>query len=280
MRIDRLQQGLYLALAGLGASVIWTHAHVAREDLGDDLLTLAVLTGPTDVHRPHPHGGETLLPATSAVVTVAAVEPGDRLVARVNDYDYRHDVEFGETKTTIRDDLIAQIAAGEADALDVVAAGTDGLALAPQWLGALRALSVSGSLSVSGVARAADAVQVSDATVTAAVVLEAYSRGREPRDGATALLRRALEWLRRLDAQEILERHGLAIWAYGVPVDLSVIVGAEWETRASVDLTVAARSVSIEPVDAIEHVTVGVTLETAPGEGNPATGSAVADIGA
>jgi hypothetical protein len=57
-------------------------------------------------------------------------------------------------------------------------------------------------------------------------------------------------------------RHfGVGVWTKGVVSDLSAIAGAQWETRASFDLSIAAKAVWVRPVDRVESV--NATLNTA-----------------
>jgi len=280
MRVDRLQQGLFLALAGLGATVLWTHGQVPRSELAGDVLSLSVTAGPAPWLRGHAHGGRVMARVDSLRLTVTAATEGQRTIARLNEFDYRVDVGADDTVETVRDQLLEQIQDGEAGNITATAQSTDAIDLTADWAGAIWQLAITAELAASDVVEADAYVEVSSSTETSMVTLQAYSRGREPRDGAVSLLDRARSKLRRRDVQAILERYGLGLWRVGTPVDLSAIAGGDWETRSAVDLTVAAQSVLVEPVDVIEHVSMTIDLLPAPNESPVATATAQVDTGA
>jgi hypothetical protein len=93
------------------------------------------------------------------------------------------------------------------------------------------------------------------------VNVQAYSKGREPRTGAWALLQRALGAVQSEDYVSTMRQFGVGVWTKGVVSDLSAIAGAHWETRASFDLSIAAKAVWVRPVDRVESV--NATLNTA-----------------
>ncbi len=277
MRVDRLQQGLFLALSGLGATVLWTHSQVPRSEVDDDLLALSVTAGPTAWNRGHAHGGQVQAQVQSLRITVTAATAGARTVARLNGFDYRVDVSAVDTVTTVRDELLSQIQDGEDGDVTAAAHSTNAIDLTADWAGAIWKLGITAELAASDLVEADAYVEVSSRTETSSISLQAYSQGREPRDGATALLTKARKALRRRDVQATLERYGLGLWRVGTPIDLSAIAGASWETRSAVDLTVAAQSVLVEPVDVIEHVSMAIEVLPAPNESPVATATATVD---
>jgi len=280
MRVDRLQQGLFLALAGLGATVLWTHGEVPRSEVDGDLLALSVTAGPTEWNRGHAHGGQVQAQVESLRLTVTAATEGVRTIARLNGFEYRVDVTGEDTVETVRDDLLSQIQAGEDGDVTATAVSTDAIDLVADWAGAIWQLGITAELAASNVVEADAYVEVSSTTLTTAVTLQAYSQEREPRDGATALLVKARKALRKREVQAILERYGLGLWRIGTPIDLSAIAGAHWETRSAVDLTIAARSVIVEEVEVIEHASMTIDLLPAPNETKVATATVTVDSGA
>ena len=90
--------------------------------------------------------------------------------------------------------------------------------------------------------------------------VQAYSKSREPRLGAWALIQRALAVVQSEDYVETMRALGVGVWTKGVVTDLTAIAGAHWETRASFDLSIAAKAVWVREVGRIE--TVKATLNT------------------
>lgn len=261
VRLDRLQRGLYEALSGVAGSVLWTMSEVPHEQLDDvDILTLESTAGPTHVHRRHSQG-TLLAPADSIIVRVDAATVGTRNIVRLNEFDYYYDAIGGDTATDIRDDLLPQIQAGEVGSVTATADGADGIALAGDFLGGLRSLTLLGELSSESEVFSGDAVLVTESTVTFLITLDAYSKNREPRNGAMSVIDAAIDQLHSLDVVENLGRYGLGLWDIIGTTDLSGIAGAHWETRAAANVTVAARTVFVRPVDQIETTTAAVVVE-------------------
>ena len=259
MRLDRLQQGLFVAATvDGGPAVVWSRGEVPRSEVAGDLLALTVIAGPTAVHRPHAHGGTVQQVVESVPITVTTSTDGARYLVRCNAFDYYVDAAAESTTTTLRDALLADIVAGELGAVTGSTVGAAGMLLSAASAGAIWELSLTGPLAAGDPALADSYIEVSTSTRTASVSLQAFSRNREPRNDALAVITAAIERLRRRDVQEQLARYGLGLWRYGAMIDLSAISGAHWETRYSVDLVVALRSVLIEPVGIIEQVNFAV----------------------
>lgn len=273
-RLDRLQRGLFESLTGIAPHIVWTQGQVPRQlvDSGDsgELLSLRLASGPVPVHRAHSHGF-TLTPASSIIVTVTGATVGTRNVVRLNDFAYYRDTVAGDTVATVRNVLLAAIQEGESGAVTATASGAAGILLAGDFLGGLRSLELVGQLTSSGAVISGDSVIVSERTMSHLVTLQAFSRGREPRTGAVALLDLALDELRAPDVSEELSRYGLGVWDYGAPVDLSAIAGGNWESRASADLTISARSVAVRSVHEIDSVGITVSVGVSPDDASPST---------
>lgn len=252
VRLDRLQRGLYEALSGVTDVVAWGYGQQPREAGG--LLSLRVLSGPALDQR-HARG-TLLLPGVSLIVRVDEATEDRKLIIRLNGFDYGHEVEAGETVTDIRDDLLAQIQAGEAGHVTATGDGADGIALSADYLGAIRSLAfVGGDLSAESVVISEDAVLVTEGHATFSIEMQAFARGREPRNGAINIITAALDRLQSPAVSATLDLWGFGLQDKGVPIDISAIAGTDWESRASCDFTVSAVSVGVEPVDQIETVT-------------------------
>ncbi len=258
IRLDRVQKALYdvltdaLDTAGGGPVVSWSYNEASFEGNVPDagIVSLTMIGGPSPFNRAGRRG--TLLNAASAItVTVDAAEVGRRYILRLNGFDYLHDAVVGDTVTTIRDSLLGQL---DEPAASGVANGADSIDLSADSLGGLRSLQLVGPLSSSGLVVDGRSVLVVDGEQTMLVNIQAYSKGREPRNGAWALMARVYAALQSEDYVETLRRFGVGLWGKGVSTDLSAVVGAHWETRVSMDLTIAARSTWVRPIDRIESV--------------------------
>ncbi len=266
VRLDRLQQGLFEAFNGVAADVVWTYGQVPREQISSDLLALTLTAGPSLGFR-RSRRGRVLQPATSVVVRVTGTTAGVRNVIRLNDFDYFTDTTGVDTLTTIRDRLLALAIAGEPVILPT-ADGADGVLLTAPTVGDIRTLQLFGELGNDAPVFPIppdDTVLVTEGTASHLVTVQAYSKGQEPTNGAWALCDAALDVLQSDAGVELLGRFGLGLWEKGPVINLSAIAGANWETRAAFDLTIAARSVSVEPIQTIETVNYSIALADASG---------------
>lgn len=260
IRLDRLQRGLYRMFTGIAASVLWAHQEVPRELLGATMLKLQLLGGPSRWVRTHAYG-TILLPADSVIVAVTAATVGTRNIVRLNGYDYYRDTQAGDTVTDIRDELLADIQSGEADAVTATEDGDDGILLKAAYLGGLRRLQLLGELTDSDSAVfSGDAVLETIGTCTHLVGIQAFSQATEPRDGATGIIDAALDATRSFAKLEELHRDGVGIWERGEVVPLDDIAGAHWQTRSAFDLTVSAQTVQLEEVEQIESVAATIAI--------------------
>ncbi len=264
IRLDRVQQALFDTLSDAVAPVrvAWAYSEQDFEDVPDEgLLDLRMIAGPSPNIRSGKRG--KLLNAVATIdITVDAVEVGKRYVVRLNCFSYFTDAVAGDTVTTIRDRLRDAV---NADALETATAsdvGVDALRLTADMLGGLRELSLSGPLSSSAPVLDGSSVLVTEGTQTMLVNVQAFSKCREPRNGAWAIIQQAYAALQSEDYVEQMRALGVGLWDKGAASDLTAIAGAHWETRVSFDLTLAARAIWVRPIDRIE--TVKVTAETPP----------------
>jgi hypothetical protein len=263
LRLDRIQRALFENLSDAVAPVrvAWGYNEQTFESVPDEgLVDLRMIGGPSPFIRSGKRG--TLLNAADSItITVDAVEVGKRYIVRLNGFDYRTDAVALDTVTTIRDRLRDAINADELETATALDAGADGLTLAADSLGGLRSLQLVGALTSDPPVLNGASVLVVEGTQTMLVNVQAFSKGREPRSGAWAIVQQLLAALQSEDYVEAMRRLGVGVWTKGIATDLSAIAGAHWETRASFDLTVAARAVWVRPISRIE--TIDLELQTA-----------------
>jgi len=259
IRLDRMQQGLMQAFAGVASLVSFGHGQQPRG--------AGTLLSVTEVSGPHAHNQEhafalTRLPPDEFTIRVTDAVDGQRVTLPLNGFRYHYDVDGDDTPTTIRDALLDAVEAGESGSVTPTADGADGIVLTADFLGGiwedgppLGSLEVDdGETVISG-----DAVSIREADELLVVNVRAYSKGREPRNGATAIANAAKAKLEDADVIAELVRYGVAVWGRGSVQPLSTIAGGSWETSAGFDLTLNVRSVAIKPVDVIETATAPVT---------------------
>lgn len=259
-RIDRLQLGLVAALAPLvpAGRVKWQHGEPPLSGL-QPFISLSLVSGPMAWDQDHARGS-VLLPATSIIVTVTAATVGVRNVIRLNGFDYYRDTVALDTVTTVRDALLALVQAGEAGFVTATASGVDGILLSGTFLGGLRELQLFGELSSGSLVPSGQAIIETRGTVQCLVGVQTYAKDKTPRGGALALAHAVQGRLQRVGVSEELSRYGVAVWHKGSVNDLSAVAGAHWETRATVDLTIAMQSVEVEPVDTIQDASVQLVV--------------------
>lgn len=263
VRLDRLQRALVSALGDAAETVLWIHGEMPHENISTGtVIALSLTAGPTPVFRSHVRG-RLITPADSVVVRILDATEGVRLLIRVNEFAYYHDVTALDTVTSIRDALLADISADEPD-ITVTTDGVDGISLAADHLGALRTVELVGGdsqIDNDPPVFSGDAVLVTEASQTHLVNVQCYSKQRELRFGATAVAQTAHDLLQAEDILEQIDREGFAIWALEGITDISAISGARWETRATFDVTLASKSFFVRPVPQIE--TLNVVLNAA-----------------
>ena len=259
VRFDRLQQGLFEALAGLADVVTWVYGEQPKG--AESLLSLDLAVPEQPGLRPHAFTSATLLPADSITISVDSLTVGQRQIVRLNGFDYRHDVSGADTLTTVRDDLLGQIQTGEAGAVTATANGADRLDLAADFLGGLRRLELLGAdLGAEGAVFSGEAVDERLGSVVNTVSIQAFSKGRSPRDGAASIISAAKDRLRDKDVIGELCRYGLALRTRAPAVNLSAVAGAHWETRYAFDLDVVTATVAVTPAAQIDTVIMGIVI--------------------
>lgn len=256
LRIDRIQQGLFdILVDATGVDVGWSYSEVPQESLTAGFVSLTMIGGPGPFIRKH-RRGRTLQPIDTVTLTIAAPIQ-ERLGIVLNDFNYFLDVTPAFSIAAIIAALVAQI--NDVNNIEPVTASTGGpgeLVLTSDFLGAITSLGIFGAgLSAGTPTLNADFVLLIEGTQTMLVNVQAYAKEREPRLGAWAIIQQCLSALQTEDLVEQLRRFGAGVWDHSLPVDLSAIAGAHWETRASFDVTIAGRARWVRPVDVIETVT-------------------------
>ena len=95
---------------------------------------------------------------------------------------------------------------------------------------------------------------------TMLVNVQAYSKNREPYNGAGMLTQICYASLQSESYVQELDDSGVAVWEKGVPTDLSAIAGGRWETRSSFDLTLAMHAAWVEDSERIESLSLTTTF--------------------
>lgn len=263
VRLDRLQRALYEALGGVADVVGWAYGEQPRGT--GSLLVLRLLAGPTPGNVRHARG-TPIKPADSIVVRVSDVVEGERVGIILNGFGYRYDVPNGATLGSIRDALLASVVAGETDYgfVTATAVSTDGILLTADFLGGLRSLSLRGSLVSESPVFSGDMVLVTEGTAVMTIGFQAFARDCQPSSGAAAMLGAVLDRFQSVTVADALDEYGLGIWRKGEVVDLTAIAGAHWESRAALEISFAAKSVFVTPVDSIETVDLTVVAVDVP----------------
>jgi hypothetical protein len=264
VRIDRLQTALYTELSAAlgGAEVYWAYTAPTHEQLPASYVVLTTVAGPAPFNRAISQG--TLEnPATSIEIAVTSATVGATYTIELNAYPYSTVGIGGDTVTTIRDRLISAV---NADAVEPVTASifdANELTLTADFNGALVSLELFGPLSASAPVVSDTSVLVHDSEQTMLVNIQAYSKNREPWNGAESMTTVCYAALRSQSVVDALARSGIVIWTKGVPTSIPVVIGSRWESRSSFDVTFAMRSVWAENVERIETVIVeGLVSQT------------------
>ena len=265
LRLDRVQQSLFEVLAeATGVDVHWSYSQVPQEGLTASFVSLTMIGGPGPLLRKQKRG-RTLQPISAVTLTVGPLVVGKRIGVVLNGFNYFHDVIGGDTTTVVRDDFIAQI--NDVDNIEPVTASTNGadaLDLVPDFVGGLVELGIYGAIVAGTPTLNAGFVQIIEGAQTMLVNVQAYSKSREPRDGAWSLIQTCLAALQTEDLVEKMRRFGVGVWGKTAPIDLSAIAGANWETRSSFDLTLAMKAQWVRPVDVVETVTATIITNDPP----------------
>jgi hypothetical protein len=261
LRLDRLQQGLFEVLAeATGVDVQWSYSQVPGDQLGPSFVTMMMVGGPGPFIRKQKRG-RIIQPVDSITLTMGPLVVGKRIGVLLNEFNYFEDVIGGDTPDIVRDRFIAQL--NDVNNIEPVTASAGGageLVLVPDFTGGIVTLGIYGAVTAGVPTLNAGFVNVVTGAQTMLVNIQAFSKEREPRNGAWAIIGQCLAALQSEDLVTKLRRFGVAVWDKTSPIDLSAVDGGHWETRVSFDVTLAARAIWVRPTEAIE--TVNITLNT------------------
>jgi hypothetical protein len=260
LRLDRMQRALFDVLSeATDTDVHWGYTEPTQEQLADSFVELHIIAGPGPFIRAGSRG-RTIRAIDTVPLTVTSVVVDAWYIIRLNGFDYRTAGVSGDTVTDIRDRLVTAIEVDTLETATATTSGADTLDLTADSVGGIWSLELVGALSAGTVTYSSGNVLVTEGTQTMLVNVQAFSKSQEPRNGASMLIQQCMAALQSPDLVETFTRYGVGVWGKTNPVDLSAIAGAYWETRASMDITLAVRAIWTRPVETIE--TVSATLDT------------------
>lgn len=263
VRLDRVQRGLYEVIESAidPVPVSWGYSEASYETLPANIGVLTMIGGPGPWNRTAKRG--RMIRVAEFITLDVQLSPGGGLyVIRISGVDYRYDATTLDPIFAIRDSLVEQINADtpysgvEASALPI----PGGIALSPTQAGALRQVEIVGTIDVLSVDVSPVCYLLTEGTQTALINFQAYSKGREMRNGAWSVITKSLACLQTQSYVERLREWGIGLWSKGPPTDLSQISGAHWESRVSFDFTISMISQWAEPTDVIESVAVSMDI--------------------
>lgn len=262
VRLDRLELAMTTVLdAAHDPAVVvgWAYGEALWRDNfpGRQAVNLVLSAGPGH-HEQTIAAAVPIAVPSSLTATVLDATPGRRYILQINEFDYSTNGQAGDTVTTIRDRLLADIVADEMSALAAAAAGPDQVVVTPTPVGAIwqvgrKALDVD-------VTTAAQAYLLHRQSRRMTCTVGCYSRGRAPSDGAWNLMAVTLAALASESSAQTFARYGVGLWGRGEPLDLSGLDNAHWLTRVEFDLAVAMKSIHTEPTDVIEAAAITLDL--------------------
>jgi hypothetical protein len=254
-RLDRLQTGIYEALSAAvpSADVSWAGSH--RHHDPTDHITLSVLGGPGPSAQPRRHGVMAYTIETAVFTITNPPIVGGRIGLTLNGHSYIHDPQGGETSDDIRDIFVANINAGEPGRMTAAArVGLGELDLAADYVGGVMSAAIWGGIVASDVVKYSTPVLLSKGNDQITINVQAYSKGREPFNGAHALISQVSAGLASQDILDILGSYEIGVSNMTHPLDLSNISGSRHETRASMDVRFNLPHAWTRAVNAIKSV--------------------------
>jgi hypothetical protein len=266
IRFDRLMKGLYSVLQdGLGSAsttqVAWSYGEgVFDATFPGDFVNLTLSSGPTYLNRSGARGA-VMLPPTLLTFTVNSVIPGKRYAVTLNNYQYAYDAVLADTVTTIRNALVALIAADSESPYTALAGVPAGVfTVTPSFFGAIWQASIPGAGSALSAipTLSTNAVLLTESQRSLSVNFGCFSKTSSLL-GAWSIASRIEAILESTDYMETLSQYGVCASAKGPVTDLSAVDNGRWESRVSFDVGFTLQSVHTRPVDLIETLDVTVT---------------------
>jgi hypothetical protein len=244
------------------ASVLWSPSKYPEASLGDLVLAMRLVSGPS------PRAGgqrasvyTTTLP-TDVTITVGPVTAGETMLVSMSGRRFSADVEVGDDVEAARDRLLAALTSNPMIDATIEASGSTAIDVVALEAGDLYEVRAYGPLTLTTNDSSVCKAQFDQ--VRSEFELQAFSRSRYPMDGAAAVLSRLVQKLELPTASAILEDYGLAI-APGSVIDLTSMRGPEWESRSAITLSVTQASFAAEPTETIQSVGLSIEAREAPG---------------
>lgn len=265
IRLDHLQSALTDVFTGAledqvpTPDVYWGLTEPTDAQLSGSKVSLRMIAGPSPFIRSRKRGS-LLNPSTSIDVTVDSVIVGQRYGLLLNGFLYFTDAVGGDTLTTIRDRLSLTVSGDFLEPVTPSDVGADALRLTADFNGAMRELTLVGPMTASANVVSSQSVGVVKGSNTMLVNVRAFSKNREPWNGAPMLAQICFAALQSESYVETLTRNGVAVQNKGTPTDLSAVFGGRWEMNQSFDLTLAMHAAFVEDVDRIESLSLTSTF--------------------
>lgn len=265
IRLDRLQTVLTneftraLELQAGPPEVHWALTEPTHGQLPVSYVALRMIAGPSPFIRSRKRGS-LRNPSTSIDITVDSVVEGRLYGIELNCFLYSTDAVGGDTLETIRDRLVDLISNDLLEPVTPTDVGADGLRLTADFTGAMRELKLFGPLTASANVVSDQSVIEISGTNTMLVNVQAFSKNREPWEGAPMLAQICYAALQTETYVEALRCNGVTVQNKGTPTDLSAVHGGRWETNQSFDLALAMQSAWVEDADRIESLSLTSTF--------------------
>lgn len=286
-RLDRVQRGIHQVMSQLVTDGVvedagWVNGQQPFQTSTDEppktLLTYALSAGPSEGVREGAHHDITIKPPDSVVVRFNTAVLGARPFFRLNGFEHWHDVTAAGDLTAVRDAFIASVNLEHERELVATANDPNEMLLTANFLGGLWALDkISGDITVGDDVYSDDAVTITTGNKDSTLTLNAYSKARTLKDGARDILDDVVAELADHAVVQTLRRYGMSLGARGPMIPLDAIAGANWETRAAIDVAIRTTSYVIKPVDLVETVNMTLSIFT-PGASTPFTQTISASV--
>jgi hypothetical protein len=239
----------------------WSYGEgVYNSTFAGDFINLT-LTGPmtkaTTAAR-----GNSFQPCESVAFTVDAATEGQLIGVYVNEIPIRHEVTGVDTVTTIRNTLVAAVAAIAPDEFTAAAGVAAGAwTLTPAYFGGIWSARYFGSMTAD-VTLEDELAIATIGTRRYSIQVEAFSKGREPYNGAWSIVDKLMAALELPENTQTFADYGVGIGMIGNAVDLSAIAGGSWETRVAFDMDVNLRTVVVRPVGQIATTSLASAMSS------------------
>lgn len=266
-RLDLLQRELWAVVgaAVAPAQCVWGLDEGVWETYSPDgVVSLRVLSGPGPIVR---QGARGRIQQRVEFVEVEVINANtdERVGFVVNDHAYFYDVQGGDTPTNVRDALQALVDAdAQYSGLTTTTSAPATLRVYPGQSEIWQFSFTPGGSLFAIQLDAEDSILVASGTQEIEIEIQAFSKGRELREGAGVLIQQALAALQSIPEAFQLRDAGVAIRGKAQPLDLSAVAGGHWESRSAVTVTFALRATWTRPVDRIETLNVAHTFANPP----------------